>query len=99
DVPAPAAGTLLKVLKQAGETAAIGEVIAEFEEASKPAETSPAKTGGKDQAASAGTGPARSSERSAPAASDQTIVMPAAARVLDQNSLKPGQVAATGPGG
>jgi 2-oxoglutarate dehydrogenase E2 component (dihydrolipoamide succinyltransferase) len=44
DVPAPATGTVTKVLKQAGETAQVGEVIAHLEpgEISKPSDGSDA---------------------------------------------------------
>ena len=36
DVPAPAGGTITKVLKQAGDSADVGELIAELEEGAGP---------------------------------------------------------------
>ncbi|MFV0445788.1 MAG: 2-oxoglutarate dehydrogenase complex dihydrolipoyllysine-residue succinyltransferase [Planctomycetaceae bacterium] len=89
DVPSPAAGTIKRVLKKAGETAAVGETIAEMEESPRPAGSAPAK-GGNGQKPTAASS-ARSSE-SAP-------VMPAAARVLESHGLSPAQVEGTGPGG
>lgn len=97
DVPAPAAGTLKRVFKKAGETAAIGEVIAELEEAPRPATV--AAGGGSGPAKGASGDSAATSGKTSPRAGDGVRVMPSAARLLEQAGLQPGQVEATGPGG
>ncbi len=89
DVPAPISGTITKVLKGAGETAAIGEVIGFMTAADAPASVSPPAT--------APSAPAP--QTSAPAASGSAHVMPAAERMMDQNKLAAGSVAGSGPGG
>ena len=96
DVPAPAAGTIKKVLKQAGETAAVGETIAEMEESPRPAEVS-ADGGGNGKS---GEAVARSVPASNPTGSgDRAQVMPAAARIIESEGLQQSQVQGTGPGG
>lgn len=97
ELPAPISGTLTRVLKRAGETATVGEVIGYMEEGSasgaattkeaKPAE--PAKTP---------TDQAKAPAPEAPAAGSAPFVMPAAERELAQRGLKPEDVQATGPG-
>lgn len=89
DVPAPAGGKITRIIKKAGEMAAIGDVIAYFEEAEQPA----GQTGKPAPAA-----PATKSAATAPAA-EPPKVMPAAARELAQRQLSPAQVNPTGPGG
>lgn len=99
DVPAPTDGKVTKILKRAGETASVGEVIAHFEPAPRPAGAggaAPAKgpTFGGDKAASA---PASASRAST--ATGAAHAMPAASRVLAQSGTAAGDVTATGPGG
>lgn len=84
EVPAPEAGTL-KVLKQAGEGALVGEVIAWLEAAIETPETRPAESPAPPQPAPALPQPPR--------------VMPAAQRLLAEHGLRADQVAASGPGG
>ncbi|MCA9053346.1 MAG: 2-oxoglutarate dehydrogenase complex dihydrolipoyllysine-residue succinyltransferase [Planctomycetaceae bacterium] len=100
DVPAPVAGTIRKVLKQAGETAAVGEVIAEMEESAQPAKVSSKDGNGK----SAASAPAKSHLTAAaptqtPSGGDGAKVMPAAARIIESQGLTPAQVPGSGPGG
>jgi 2-oxoglutarate dehydrogenase E2 component (dihydrolipoamide succinyltransferase) len=100
ELPAPAAGVISKIVKRQGDTALVGEVIATIEEgataAAKPAEAAPAA-----QAQPAGYGSNPVSEPSpAPSnGSEPARVMPAAARVLEQNGLSASDATATGPGG
>jgi 2-oxoglutarate dehydrogenase E2 component (dihydrolipoamide succinyltransferase) len=95
DVPSPAAGTIKRVLKKAGETAAVGEVIAELEESPRPAGAAGSNGGpGKSAAAAA---PAKAP--APPKGGDGAKVMPAAARVIESHGLKAEQVQGTGPGG
>jgi 2-oxoglutarate dehydrogenase E2 component (dihydrolipoamide succinyltransferase) len=87
ELPAPASGTITKILKASGERAVVGEVIGWLE---------PAPAGAPAAAASSG-GPAQ-----APAPSSATAtsrVMPAAARVLGEAGVAAAGVSGTGPGG
>jgi 2-oxoglutarate dehydrogenase E2 component (dihydrolipoamide succinyltransferase) len=103
ELPAPETGTITQVLKQKGEVAKVGEVIAYLEKdghvkaAQKPAEkkaeekpepkTAPAKGGTPYKAVA--TEPKASEKR----------VMPAAQRALEEHGVSAEQVEPTGPGG
>ena len=87
-IVSPAAGKITKVLKAAGDSADIGEVIALVDET---------VTAGAAPAAPA-VAPTATAPASA-AAPDAPRVMPAAAAAMAANGLVPGQVTATGPGG
>jgi 2-oxoglutarate dehydrogenase E2 component (dihydrolipoamide succinyltransferase) len=86
-ISAPEDGILVKILKQSEEFATVGDVIASFQPAPKPA-----------AAASSGSAPAAAPAKSE-TASDSPRVMPAAQRALDDNQLAANQVTASGPGG
>jgi 2-oxoglutarate dehydrogenase E2 component (dihydrolipoamide succinyltransferase) len=103
ELPAPEAGTITQVLKQKGEVAKVGEVIAYLEKdgqakapqksAEKKAEETPEP---KTAPAKAGTPfPAAVTE---PKASEKRV-MPAAQRALEEHGVSAEQVRATGPGG
>lgn len=83
ELPAPAVGTVTKILKGAGEKAVVGEVIGYMEPAGAAAPAQP------PVAAPVAT-------VSAPAA---PRVMPSAARVLGEAGLPAAAAAGTGPGG
>ena len=97
ELPAPVAGVITKMLKEAGEVAEVGEVIGYMEEGEAPAASAdaaaeapaptevaaPAEAPGSDNGS--GTGPAH--------------VMPAAQRALAEKGLSAEQVQASGPGG
>ena len=90
DVPAAAAGVVSRVLKQAGETATIGEVIGYIQPADAPVE----------KVSSAPSPPAGASV--APTAPDSKAgghVMPAAERLMAENKMPAGSVQGSGPGG
>jgi len=89
ELPAPISGRLTKILKQAGEEAAVGDVIALMEagEAPEEAAAAPAPRTEKTKAEQPRT------EQPAPR------VMPAAARVLSQAGLNAADASASGPGG
>ncbi|MEZ6055079.1 MAG: 2-oxoglutarate dehydrogenase complex dihydrolipoyllysine-residue succinyltransferase [Planctomycetaceae bacterium] len=89
DVPAPSDGKITKILKRAGETASVGEVIAHFEAAPRPAGTAPAKA----------PAPVSTPAPSKSAGTTASHTMPAAARVLAQSGTSASEVTATGPGG
>ena len=96
DVPAPVSGTVSRILKKAGESAAIGEVIGYLQ----PSDA---------LAVSAAPAPTSAPMASAPMASAPITaavpakagghVMPAAASEMAKNNLPAGSVAGTGPGG
>lgn len=85
-IVSPSAGKITKVLKAAGDSAEIGEVIALVDETVTAGAAAPA-------VAPTATAPASATSADAPR------VMPAAAAALAANGLVPSQVTATGPGG
>jgi 2-oxoglutarate dehydrogenase E2 component (dihydrolipoamide succinyltransferase) len=87
ELPAPAGGVLADVLKQTGQTALVGEVIARLEEQSPDAKPAPAALESKAP-------PVQTPEPAAP-----VKVTPAAQRVLAEHGLRPEDVPPTGPGG
>ncbi len=98
DVPAPAAGVIQHISKQAGDSADVGEVIAELDEGPAP----PGHRSGSGRAEESAAPGTRDSGQAAADASgrgDGVRVMPAARRELAQRELRPDDVAATGPGG
>ena len=92
DIPAQAGGVVSRILKNAGETATIGEVIGFLRRAEAPvASVVPAAP----QASSAPATPvANAAETKAGG-----HVMPAAERLMAENKLAAGSVQGTGPGG
>lgn len=86
-VPSPVAGILTKIVKKAEEFAAIGDLLAEIAPSDKPTAAAPANSS-----------PPAAEAKSASGSGDARV-MPAAQRLLDENKLKAGDVAATGPGG
>jgi len=92
DVPASISGIVSRVLKNAGETATIGEVIGYIQ----PAEA-PAAAAGAPAAPASSSGP----PAPAPAAAGKSggHVMPAAERMMAEKNLPAGSVKGTGPGG
>ena len=105
ELPAPFAGALVKILKQPGDTANVGDVIAHLEEGaagSKPADNGEAaKQEAAPEQKAEPTADANPSEASATSGTpgDDSKVMPAAQGLLDQHGLKASDVTATGPGG
>jgi 2-oxoglutarate dehydrogenase E2 component (dihydrolipoamide succinyltransferase) len=103
EIPAPSAGVLTKILKQAGDAANVGEVIAHIDEAAQQAAESEAKS--KD--ASADTQPqgdtkakAEPSPQEQPETADKgDFIMPAAQRLIDEHALDASDIKGSGPGG
>src|SRR5437016_5397623 len=83
ELPAPAEGILSKVLKKAGDTAAIGEAIAHIEKDGK-SEVPPKTAGPMGNAAKVEEAPR---------------IMPAAEHALAEHKLESKEVQPTGPGG
>ncbi|MEZ5660230.1 MAG: 2-oxoglutarate dehydrogenase complex dihydrolipoyllysine-residue succinyltransferase [Burkholderiaceae bacterium] len=101
ELPAPDNGVLVSVLKGNGETVVAGEVIAMIDTdasakaqspAPSPAASAPAPAAASTQAPGSGSSPAPDRSHSMPA-------MPAAAKLMAENNLGPGQVEGTGRGG
>src|SRR5215813_11276695 len=103
ELPAPETGTITQVLKQKGEVAKVGEVIAYLEKGGqarapqkspekKPEEKPQPKSG----PAKAGTPYADTATESKPS---ENRIMPAAQRALEEHGISAEQVEATGPGG
>jgi 2-oxoglutarate dehydrogenase E2 component (dihydrolipoamide succinyltransferase) len=94
ELPAPASGVLIEVIKGDGATVVAGEVIARLDteakadsEASPPAAEVPAKAAEPASAAAAGSGAAAN------------IAMPAAAKKLAENNMSAAQISGTGKDG
>lgn len=100
ELPSPEAGTLGRILKAEGDEAAVGDKIGELSSGS----------GGGAASGEAAPSPAAIEQPTAPAegaggekpgvkTGADTVVMPAARRLLDESGLDLSQVTATGPGG
>jgi 2-oxoglutarate dehydrogenase E2 component (dihydrolipoamide succinyltransferase) len=92
ELPAPADGTLGELLKQPGESAVVGEVIAYMEYGEPTTSEAPAPVTDTKQSeapSTAGTVTVPSSDR----------IMPAAQRLIEQKNLDASLIKATGPGG
>lgn len=95
EVPSPVDGTLVKILKQPGEDAEIGEVIAELAAgAGGKAPAAKEATPSKDESAAKD----HSAGKNAPA-KEEPIVSPAARRVLEEKGIDAASVQGTGKGG
>jgi len=99
EVPSPGSGVLKKILRKAGETVAVGEVIAEIDQAAQgkaapaPAPAAPAKAGGK-------TGNGRTNGDAAKAEADTSLrAGPSARRALAESGLHAEDVQGSGRGG
>jgi len=97
ELPAPAAGTVTRVLKKKGQKASVGEVIGYLENGRTagpaPQKREPEKVG------AAKSEPARKTERAKREPPREAIVMPAARRVMHEKGLEPPDVQPSGPGG
>lgn len=89
DIPAPTGGVVSRILKNAGETASIGEVIGFLRPAEQPATSAPP---------AAPAGPAASAAKPAENKGGGHV-MPAAERMMAEKNLAAGSVPGSGPGG
>ncbi|MRW85799.1 2-oxoglutarate dehydrogenase complex dihydrolipoyllysine-residue succinyltransferase [Pseudoduganella sp. FT26W] len=96
ELPAPAAGTLVEIIKGDGSTVVADEVIAIIDTEGGAAVAAPA-------AAAAAPAPAAAAPAAAPAAatggSKGDVAMPAAAKILSEKGLSAGDVAGSGKDG
>jgi 2-oxoglutarate dehydrogenase E2 component (dihydrolipoamide succinyltransferase) len=92
DIPAPVGGIVTRVLKKAGESAAVGEVIGYLQPSEAPAAAA---------TPTPSAAPAAAPTTNAPPSTGKSggHVMPAAASEMAKNNLPAGSVAGTGPGG
>ncbi|MFN5196104.1 MAG: 2-oxoglutarate dehydrogenase complex dihydrolipoyllysine-residue succinyltransferase [Planctomyces sp.] len=98
DVPAPRGGILTRILKKAGESAQVEEVIGFLQPAEAPA-AAPAKPAAAPAAPAPGPAPSAPVAAAAAAPKSPGHVMPAAERLMAENKLPAGSVAGSGPGG
>ena len=98
ELPAPAAGVIIQIIKGDGTTVVAGEVIAIIDtEASAMVSPIPISSVATPNAPTAGTeAPAASA---APAATRGDVAMPAAAKMLAENAMSTSQVSGTGKDG
>jgi 2-oxoglutarate dehydrogenase E2 component (dihydrolipoamide succinyltransferase) len=102
ELPAPESGRIAKLLKQKGETAKVGEVIALLEQDGQPARSEPQKKEqpGKDQPKATPSPAAPSTQPSTlPSAPRPSPTSPAVERLLAEHNLRPEDIQPTGPGG
>lgn len=86
ELPSPVTGSVGKIVKQKGQTAKIGEVIAYLQQGAAAPKAAPQAENKPE--------PQRSQEQTAP-----KVVMPAAARVIAENGLSAENIQGSGPGG
>ncbi|CAM8629003.1 AceF Pyruvate/2-oxoglutarate dehydrogenase complex, dihydrolipoamide acyltransferase (E2) component, and related enzymes [Oxalobacteraceae bacterium] len=96
ELPAPAQGVIVEILKENGSTVVAGEIIARIDTeatAAAGAASAPATP------AAAATDTAAASKPASAAVASSTIAMPAAARMLAENKMSADSVAGTGKDG
>jgi 2-oxoglutarate dehydrogenase E2 component (dihydrolipoamide succinyltransferase) len=96
ELPAPAAGTVAKIIKRKGDKAMVGEVIGYLVAGAAAPKAAPAAA----PAAPAPVAAAAPAAKPAPShASTGGVVMPAAARLAAERGIDPSKLAGSGPGG
>ena len=96
ELPAPAAGVIVQIVKGDGSTVVAGEVIAIID-TDASAQTSPVQVA--STATSAANAPVPAAAATAGGASKSDVAMPAAAKLLADNNLTTGDVSGTGKDG
>ena len=103
ELPAPAAGSIGKILKRKGETAKIGDVIGIIQQDGATGKTEATPEAKKVEPAKSGAAPeakrAEFAKPEAASASSEPRVMPAAARLMAEHGIKAEDVQGSGPGG
>ena len=87
EVPSPGAGVLRKILRQTGETVAVGDVIAEIDQIAASASSSPSPS------------PSSSSSSSSSANGGAVRAAPSARKAMSESGLSPDDVKGSGRGG
>ncbi|MCB1172788.1 MAG: 2-oxoglutarate dehydrogenase complex dihydrolipoyllysine-residue succinyltransferase [Leptospiraceae bacterium] len=97
EVPAPTSGVLTEILKSSGETVAIDEVIARYEEGSASAGAAPSTAGDATDPTGAVDSAGNQSSAGVPQTGNpNTTVPPGADRLARENQVDPGQLQGTG---
>lgn len=96
DVTAPEGGVLTEIRIATGENAEVGSVLGVLDPAAQPSEPTPSAGGG--ESSNGAANPAEETA-SAPAASAEPVIMPAAQRALAETGAKVEDLTASGPGG
>ena len=108
EVPAPAAGSITKIMKQDGDTVQAGDVLALFEEgdgssagASQSSDDDASDDGGdQGDAPAQESSPATSgSDDSDEGGDEDAIASPSARKMMAENNLQPGDIKGSGKGG
>ena len=95
ELPAPAQGVIVEILKGDGSTVVAGEIIARIDTEASASAGAPAAAA----APAPAPAPSAAAAASAPAAAAGAIAMPAAAKMLAENNLSASAVAGTGKDG
>ena len=99
EVPSPGAGVLRKILRKAGDTVAVGEVIAEIEQIGTQVAAAPAKSGGGGGGGVGSNGRQDGGGNGHPAAEAPVRAAPSARRALAESGLAVDEVKGSGRGG
>ena len=100
ELPAPEAGVIAQIVKGDGSTVVSGEVIAVIDtEAKAGAVAAPAAAPAAAPVPAAAPAPAPAAAAAAPAGAKAGVAMPAAAKMMAEAGLAPGQVGGTGRDG
>lgn len=104
EMPSPAAGVLVEILAQEGDTVETGARVAVIDESqsvatSAPTSTSPAPTASTGAAVAAPTPNAPATRTESDAAASGVVVSPVVRRILSDGGVDPSAVRGSGPGG
>ena len=91
ELPAPVSGSIGEILKEKGQVAKVGEVIAYLEPKGKD--------GAAPKSAKPDAAESKLESKQKPAPREAPHVMPAAQRAMAEQGLEPGSITGTGPGG
>jgi 2-oxoglutarate dehydrogenase E2 component (dihydrolipoamide succinyltransferase) len=100
EVPSPGAGVLARILRKAGETVAVGDVIAEIDEMAQPGRATATAASGNGQAVPAAPSAAPAPPARTASSGDGGLrAPPSARRALAESGLSPDEVKGSGRGG
>lgn len=99
ELPSPTSGVLVSVVRHAGDTVLAGEVIATIDTEAKAGAGSAPAAAAPSPSAAAPAGPGSGASPAPATGSGKGVAMPAASKLMAENSLGAGQVEGTGRGG
>src|SRR2546423_1187255 len=97
ELPSPIAGRIGQILREKGQLAKVGEVIAYLEADGKSSSSS--KQPGKSDQDQKEPQPDQQTTKSKQATASLQRIMPAAQRLMEEHGLDPSEITPTGPGG